>query len=75
MYRTLEAEIVRQGLNKKILAKDLGMSYGTLLAKLKGEYSFTLDEAIKFKKVVSVGMPIDDLFARTEVKKNDNINN
>ena len=66
MYRILEAEIVRKGLNKKILAKDLGMSYGTLLAKLKGEYSFTLDEAIKFKKVVHVDMTIDDLFARSQ---------
>jgi len=65
MYRALEAEIVRQGLNKKNLAKDLSMSYGTLCVKLKGDYSFTLDEAIEIKKIVRTDMPIDDLFART----------
>ena len=45
MYRNLEAEMAREGITRKDLAETLGVRYATIIDKMKGRYSFTLDEA------------------------------
>lgn len=66
MYRNLEAEFVRKGFSKQKIAQMLDVSYNTLLAKMRGESSFTLDEAFKIRKIVSAEKPIEYLFEKTE---------
>lgn len=64
MYRNLEAEFVRKGFSKQKIAQMLGVGYNTLLAKMRGESSFTLDEAFKIQKIVSAEKPIEYLFEK-----------
>lgn len=65
MYRRIEAGMVLLGLNKREVAKELGIGYNTLLSKLKGDSSFTLDEAVAFKKILRCEESIEELFDLT----------
>lgn len=62
MYRNLEAELARRGMTKTQIAKELGITLGTLSLKLSGKYKLTLPEAIKIKKILNVDLPIEYLF-------------
>ena len=66
MYRNLEAELIRKGLSKQEIAHSLNVGYNTLLAKMRGDSSFTLDEAFKIRKIVSAEKPIEYLFEKTD---------
>ena len=63
MYKEIELIIFTKKLSKAVLAEKLGMTYNTFLLKLKGNYKFTLDEAVKLKKELNSDLPIEDLFA------------
>lgn len=62
MYKRIEAQMVLLGITKKELACKLGLSYNTLLAKLRGERDFTLNEAWKVKELLNLREPIEILF-------------
>lgn len=64
MYRNLEAELARKGITKTKVARELGLTLGTLSLKLNGKSHLTLDEAMKIKKILKVDMPIEELFRR-----------
>lgn len=66
MYKKIEAEIILLSLSKKEVANKLGIAYNTLLAKLRGESSFTLDEAFALKKVLNSNMDIEILFEKNK---------
>ncbi len=65
MYRQIEAHLVLSGKTKREVADALGISYNTLLLKLKGSSCFTLDEAIKLQTLLEAPEPIEELFDRT----------
>lgn len=62
MYKELNAELARIGWDKKQLAEKIGMSYSTLITKLRGEAPLKLDEAISIKRVIGSTMPLESLF-------------
>lgn len=64
MYKVLEALIEKSGVTKKQMAKDIGMKYVTLLAKLSGDSKFTLDEAVKIREYLKAEVPIEMLFGK-----------
>ena len=64
MYKVLEALIENRGVTKKQMAKDIGIKYATLLAKLSGESKFTLDEAVKIREYLNVEVPFEILFGK-----------
>lgn len=66
MYRNLEAEIVRRGFSKQTIARMLGIGYNTLLAKMRGEYSFSLEEAIEMKRLLTTMESVEYLFEKVE---------
>lgn len=66
MYSNLNAEITRLNLNKQTIADTIGISYGTLLKKLKGDFSFTLDEAALIVEKFFPALSIDYLFKKVD---------
>lgn len=65
MYKRIEAQIILAGINKRELAKELGINYNTLNTKLSGKSSFSLDEAIKIKDVIKANEPLEILFSKS----------
>lgn len=65
MYRLIEAHLVLLGTTKRDIADALGISYNTLLLKLKGGSCFTLDEAIKLQSLLEAPESVEELFDRT----------
>lgn len=65
MYRNLEAEMVREGITRKDLAELLDVRYATVVDKLKGKFSFTLDEAFKIKNGFFSDLSFEYLFEIT----------
>ena len=66
MYVTLEAEMQRQGLSYRQLILKAGLTYSTMLPKLKGKSytgDLTLIEATKLKKALGFKDKIEDLFS------------
>lgn len=64
MYRNLEAEIARAGLNKGQLANLLGITKGTMSLKLNGQSPLTLAECKKIKRILEYKGSIEILFAQ-----------
>ncbi len=64
MYKRIEAHLILTGMTKRELAAQLGISYNTLLLKLKGISSFTLDEALKIKNILQATESIEELFIK-----------
>lgn len=65
MYRRIEAQLVLSGLSKQELAKNLGISYNTLILKLNGKRDFSLDEATEIKRLLHTEDSIEELFDET----------
>ena len=63
MYKEIELIMFKKGLSKANVASELGMTYNTFLLKLRGKYKFSLDEAVKLKKILETDLPIETLFA------------
>lgn len=66
MYKNLEAEMIRNGILKKDIAKCLGVRDAIVLDKMNGKSTFTLDEALKIKNTYFSGMIIEYLFKKYE---------
>ena len=64
MYQIIESRLVLLGISKKELAQALGISYHTLLLKLQGKSSFTLDEALAVKELIRASESVEELFCR-----------
>ena len=62
MFKNIERLIFEKELKKRDVAKEIGLSYNQFLLKLKGDYYFTLDEALGLKRVLETDMPIEVLF-------------
>lgn len=62
MFRNIEIIIFQKNLSKREIAKKLGMTYNTLLLKLSGKATFTLDEALKLKEILESSLSIEELF-------------
>lgn len=65
MYAVLEAEMERQGLSYRQLILKSGLTYSTMLPKLKGKSytgDLTLIEATKLKNALGIKIKIEDLF-------------
>lgn len=62
MFRNIEIIIFQKGLSKREIAQKLGMTYNTLLLKLSGKATFTLDEALKLKEILGSSLSIEELF-------------
>lgn len=75
MFRRVEAQMVLVGINKKDLARSLGIGYNTLLAKMSGTSPFTFDEVVKIKDVLQSDDNLEDLFAKANptVKVDENM--
>ena len=52
--KLLREFIERSGISFTNIAKALNITYVGLNNKLKGKYSFTLDEALKLKKILNL---------------------
>lgn len=68
MYRNLEAEMARNKVTKKDIAKLLGVRYATVLDKMNGKYRFYYDEALAIKKAFFPNLNIEYLFDSEENK-------
>lgn len=62
MYSTLKAEMARKSVTIKNLAESLGKREATISNKINGKSDFTLSEAKEIKEILSVEMPLDELF-------------
>lgn len=62
MYPIIEQIIFAKKMSKKQIAESLSMTYNTFLLKLKGEATFTLDEAINLKSILKTSHTIEELF-------------
>ena len=68
MYPNLKAEIARNGLKNKELAKILGISESTFSLKLNGKFSFTLREAGILLDALHSDMDFKTLFYKIDEK-------
>lgn len=66
MYNNLEAEMARNKITRKDLAVVLGVRYATIIDKLKGRSTFTLNEAFKIRDTYFPGLTIEYLFHKEE---------
>lgn len=66
MYKNLEAEIVRHDISKEDIAHTINKSYQTIMLKLSGKYSFTLDEALDIRNSYFPEFSLDYLFQKQD---------
>ena len=64
MYFNLKAEIFRKGWTLHHFAVLAGLTDAQLSNKISGKTKITLIEAIRFKELLEVDMPLEILFAR-----------
>lgn len=64
MYQRIDKHLALAGKTKKELAASMGISYNTLLSKLGGRSSFTLDEALLLKSLLEAEDNVEDLFTK-----------
>lgn len=62
MYDTIKTDLGKLGISKKELAKELNISYGTILAKLNGKSKFTFDEAVRIHEIMKSTITVEELF-------------
>ena len=66
MYPNIKAELARKGMTIVDLSNATGIRYQTLVAKLHGDYAFTVSEALAVKKAIGVDIPLEILFEKME---------
>lgn len=62
-FNNLKAELAREDIKTKDLAKNLNVTSSTLNCKLRGVSEFTLSEMLKIKSIISTEHTLDYLFA------------
>lgn len=66
VYGTFRAKMYEANLDATTLALKAGMPYWTLRHRLRGDSSFTVDEAIHLHQFVGQDISIDKLFERSD---------
>ena len=64
MLKNLVAEMARRQVTRRDIARTLGISYGTVIVKIKGSYDFTVSEAQKIRDAYFPDLTIEYLFAK-----------
>ncbi len=64
VYRRLCAQMALRGVSARMLASGMGMNYETLRQKLNGEHGFTLEEALRAKRLLEYDETVEKLFER-----------
>jgi len=64
MLKNLVAEMARRQVTRRDIARTLGISYGTVIVKIKGDYDFTVSEAQKIRNTYFPDLTIEYLFAK-----------
>ena len=62
MYSKLRATIKEKGYKHKQVAEKIFISPACFSERMIGKIDFTLDEAIRIKKILGVDTPIEELF-------------
>lgn len=62
MFKNLEVEIIKSGMNYKEFARKIGMSVITFRKKMSGKADFRLDDARKIVSALNSGLTVDYLF-------------
>ena len=68
MYRELLGEMVKKGITRKTIARELKISDKTLFNKLNGITEFTWSEIKLIRKIVAPDKKLEDLFQIVEQK-------
>jgi plasmid maintenance system antidote protein VapI len=68
MYINLQAEIIRKGLKKELIAREIGRTYNTLNLKIAGKYPFTYDEALIIQEKFFPEFKLKELFQKSNSK-------
>lgn len=63
IYPNLSAELARKQLTQSRLGEKMNLDDSTMSLKMTGKREITLGEAKKMKSILSVEMPLDELFA------------
>ena len=64
-YNVLSAQIALAGMDRARLAETVGIHYNTLCRKMRGENSFTLEEALSIKAALNSRLPLEELFKKS----------
>ncbi|MBA4700766.1 MAG: transcriptional regulator [Ruminococcus sp.] len=62
MYRVLRGEMVKADISIRDLAFKVGITERGLRNKINGTTSFTWNEVLEIRKIVSPSMPLEELF-------------
>lgn len=65
VYPNLEAELKRNGISRKTIAKDFGLALSTVYSRLSGRTALTVSFADALRKRYKIAVPLDELFAET----------
>lgn len=66
MFKNLQAEIVRKGMNYMEFASAINMNYRTFRTKLSGKTEFCLDEMKAIKEEIGNDYTLEYLFEQSE---------
>lgn len=66
MYRNLLAEMVRKNITRKDISKEVKCNYASVVEKINGKRSFTIEEATIIKEKFFPELLIDYLFKNFE---------
>lgn len=66
VYRKLTSRMALLGVSKSEVARQMEMSYSTLQHKLCGETAFTLAEAVRLHRLLSMPEPLEVAFERID---------
>ena len=72
IYKNLAAEMAREGITEKMLARGIGINVATMSAKINYEGRMKLYEAAKIRDCFFPGMAIDYLFSTASDGKTKN---
>lgn len=56
MFRNLEAEMIRAGITKDNLSKELGLSNKTLYNRLNGSSDWSMEEMKKTQAIINISL-------------------
>lgn len=66
VYENLEIELLKNRMQKKVLAHELGIGVSTIYDKFKRKVDWNLTECRKTKHILKTNMSIDELFRWVE---------
>lgn len=73
-FRNLEIEMLKAQVTRKMIAKELGISYQSVGNKINNIKPFYREEMFKIKALLKTDMTLDDLFLLEKIEvKNDRL--